>query len=54
MDFLGQCMNVFTGYLISYFYFARLSVGFLMIRKLRLPGLINRDDIESLLAFLDD
>ena len=39
---------------ISYFYFAHLSVGFLMIRKLRLPGLINRDDIESLLAFLDD
>ena len=29
-------------------------IGFLMVRKLRLQGLTNRDDIESLLAFLDD
>ena len=67
MDFLGQCMNIFTGYLacMNFFILNFLLreyifglrpplISFLMVRRLRLQGLTNRDDIESLLAFLDD
>ena len=69
MNFLGQCIyKYFLGllnwrawiFLLNFllpehFSVLRLPIiSFLMVRKLRLQGLTNRDDIESLLAFLDD
>ena len=38
----------------SFFVLHPPPISFLMVPKLRLQGLTNRDDIESLLAFFDD